>query len=217
MFFLTVSRNILNTERFLWHNSLILRRIFFVKLSISVAASLSNAKNSSRELEWWAFDYLKHFRYAVDGPAQFSIGRCEKGKENANSMRVVHDLISGDIMPCKLRWQHEELVSSFRPQTGKTARGLMRRYILSNGLSFKLTYSRSKKIPNSPKFSDLSLLNVLISVWIYKVGPVHKHYTGDRCEVYRSQYEYLIVSNWEQYPVVVLVRNLEVFRTHHEV
>ncbi|CAA92030.1 Lipocalin domain-containing protein [Caenorhabditis elegans] len=46
--------------------------------------------------------------------------------------------------------------------------------------------------------------------WIYKLGPEGKNSFGD------SQYEYAIISNWVKYPVTVLVRDPDTFKTKYQ-
>lgn len=52
---------------------------------------------------------------------------------------------------------------------------------------------------------------MIIIVWIYNVGPV----TTNR--VFKSHYEYAIVTNYFNYPVTVLVRDPELFAQRYEV
>jgi len=55
------------------------------------------------------------------------------------------------------------------------------------------------------------MISVCISVWVYKLGPEGTDPFGNK------QYEYAIVSNWVKYPVTVLVRDPDTFKSKYEV
>lgn len=47
--------------------------------------------------------------------------------------------------------------------------------------------------------------DVLIAVWVIKKGPLNEF----------NQYDYAIISTWVRYPVIVVARDPERFRTVH--